>query len=208
MDTNVSLGEIERRAYRATFDDGIYEFLWGCIFLLFAWIPILESIGISRFYCYPLILLLAPIPWLGKRYITIPRLGAVEFGEKRKARNRNTILIAIIAIGLMLPLVTVMIIAGLPPGFTWKIIAFMVAPIAAIGVFLMDYPRMYIYAILLLYSIIGTEFLLPYIGAPFVKLLTFGVSGGLIIGYGLFLLYRFLKKYPKPKEETSGARGE
>jgi hypothetical protein len=178
------------------------------IFLLFAWIPTIESLGISRFYCYPLILVLAPIPWSGKRYITIPRLGAVEFGEKRKARSRNRALIGIIAIILMLPLVIVMLAGGLPGGLTWKMVALFAAPVVAIGILLLDFPRMFIYMMLFIYSIFGSEFLIPHIGGRLGNLIAYGTPGAAILGYGFFLLYRFLKKYPRTGKEAFGANPE
>jgi hypothetical protein len=202
MERNESLKEVERRAYRSTLEDGFYELLWGGLFLVFAWIPILESIGISRFYCYPSILILLIIPWLGKRYVTIPRLGMVEFGEKRKSRGRYTTLIGIAAVALMLPLVIMMLTQGFPGSLTWSTIALIAAPLIAIGVFLMDYSGMYIYAILFFFSIVVSEIFHAHSHLPSISLLAFGIPGGTIACYGLFLLYRFLKDYPKP---TAGA---
>lgn len=198
-----SLQEVERRAYQSTFEDGFYELLWGGLFLLFSLIPLVESIGISRFYCYPFILILAVIPWVGKRYITIPRYGAVEYGKKRKSRKRFTVLISIMAVIMMLPLVIMMITRGFPGGLTWRAVALIAAPVIAIGVYLMDYSRMYIYALFFFFSIVASEFLYNYIGMPYNNLITFGVPGTALIGYGFSLLIRFLKEYPKPATEDS-----
>lgn len=203
MKTDDSLKALERRAYRSTFEDGFYDITWGCLFLLFAWIPLLGSLGIARFYGYPFVLVLALIPWLGKRYVTIPRLGAVEFGEKRKARTRYTALIGVAALVLMLPLVVLMFAKGFPGGLTWTVVGLIAAPVIAVGVFLMDFSRMYIYALLLLYSIVATEFLIVYIDMPTTALLTFGAPGAAIVSYGSFLLFKFLKDHPKPTAEAS-----
>lgn len=203
MQKRESLKEVERRAYRSTFEDGFYEMVWGGLFLLFAWFPVLESGGVSRFYCYPSILLLALIPWLGKRYVTIPRLGEVEFGEKRKARKRYITWIGVGALVLMLPVVTVMLATDLPRGQTWLTFALIIAPVVAIGVLLMGYSRMYIYALLFLSCIVTSEILLEYIGSPLGNLLAFGLPGIAIAGYGFLLLQKFLKDYPKLTAEAT-----
>ena len=199
MELSQSLKEIERRAYRASFEDGFYEILWGAVFMLFAWIPVLQRFGIPRFYCYPLVLVFALIPILGKRLVTVPRLGAVEFGEKRKARSRYAALIGAAVVVLMLPLTVMMFAKGFPGGFAWRTAAMMVLPVVAIGVYFLDYPKMIIYAALLLYAIVSTEFLIPYLGKPLSTILSFGIPGLAIIGYGVFLLLKFLKKYPLPE---------
>ncbi len=100
MKTTDSLKEIERRAYRSTFEDGIYDIQFGLLFLIVACIPILEIVGISRLFGYSL-LIISPIllPWLGKRYITIPRMGAVEFGPKRKSKMRLLLAIGALDVG-------------------------------------------------------------------------------------------------------------
>jgi len=206
MEDSDSLKEIERRAYRSTFEDGFYEITCSLLFLLFAWIPILEAFGIPGFYCYPVILIPAMILWLGKRYVTIPRLGAVEFGEKRKAIRRYTALIGLGAIILMLPLVIMMFAKGIPGGLTWQMVAIIAAPAIVIGALLMNYARMYVYAALFFFSILASEFLLSYINKLLGSLLVFGLPGIAIAGYGIFLLVKFLKAYPKPAEEASGVR--
>ena len=203
MEKTVSLKEVERRAYRSTFEDGFYDLACGGLFWLLALIQVFESAGISRFICYPFILLLAIIPWLGKRYVTIPRLGAVEFGEKRKARKRYTALIGLGVIVVMLPLVVMMFAKGFPQNMTWQTVALVAAPVIAIGVFLLDYSRMYIYAALLLFSIVASESLRVYFPMPLPGLVAFGVPGAAIIGYGFSLLLSFLKKYPRPAAEVT-----
>jgi hypothetical protein len=206
MNIDVSLQEVERRAYRSTFQDGFYEILWGGLFLMFALIPVVESLGVSRYYCYPSILVLALIPWLGKRYITQPRLGAVEFGGKRKSRQRLTAAIGVIALVLMAPLVIIMLAKGLPDGLTWQTVALIAAPAITIGVLLLNYSRMYVYASLFIFSIVASEFLLHYVTKPLGNFLAFALPGVLILGYGIFLLVTFLMAYPRLNEEAPDVR--
>ena len=202
MDTGESLKEIERRAYRSTFQDGLTDIAWAALFLIFAWIPVLEAVGVSRFYAYPFVVVPAVIVWLGKRYVTIPRLGAVEFGPTRKSRRRYIALAGIIALLLMLPLVIMMIAKGVPGRPTWMTVALIAAPAVAIGVVLLDFSRMYVYAMLFLFSIVASEFLLAYVSQPYASLVAFGVPGAVIAIYGFSLLFGFLREYPKPASEA------
>lgn len=203
MKTPDSLKEIERRAYRSTFDDGIYDIFLGAVLLILAAIPVLEFFGISRFYGYPLLFIPALASWLAKRYITIPRLGSVEFGEKRKSKRRYTILIAIAALVLLLPAGIMTFTGGFPGGLTWMAAGLVAAPAVLVGVVFLDYPRMYLYGAVLVFCIFVAEFLQRSIKGPFSSLIAFGAAGAAVLVYGLTLFSSFLKRYPKQAPEAS-----
>ena len=126
--TTESLKQIERRAYRSTFEDGIYDILFGMGFLILAWIPVLESVGIPRLYGYLLGLIPVLCSWLGKRYITIPRLGAVEFGSKRRGKKLLLVVISAAVFFLILPVLMMVAATDLSAGRIW----ILVGPIAAL----------------------------------------------------------------------------
>jgi hypothetical protein len=201
-----SLKKIERRAYRSTFEDGIYDIQFGLIFLILAWIPTLEVIGISRFIGYAL-LIISPIllPWLGKRYITIPRMGAVEFGQKRKSKRRLVLSIGAAVIILTLPVLIMIIGKGVPGRLGWPLIAVFAAPALVIAACLMEFPRLYLYAALLFAAVVESEALLDYVGESSTGLISFGIPGAIIFVLGLTLLFRFMKKYPKQVPEVNHA---
>jgi hypothetical protein len=205
MKANDSLKSIERRAYRATFKDGIYDITFGLAFLILAWIPVLESLGISRFIGYFLFLIPILIPWPAKRFITLPRLGLVEFGPKRKARKHVLLWILAVVILATLPLYVMMVAKGASDGQTWLLTAALILPIAAIAVFIMDFPRIYLYAAVLAMGIVESEFLIAYVGTPLNAILSFGLPGILILILGLSLLVRFLTDYPRPVPEANHA---
>jgi hypothetical protein len=192
-----SLKKIERRAYRSTFADGIYDIQFGLIFLVFTFIAILEMIGISRFVGYTLLLIPLIIPWLGKRYITIPRMGKVEFSEKRTKKKFVILIVGAVILFLTLPLL-VMIIKQNPSGVLgWKLLAVFVAPLFVLIVYTTDFPRLYLYAALLFVGVIEAEFLLSQIGAPLNAVFSFGVPGIVITAVGINLLVKFIRTYPR-----------
>jgi hypothetical protein len=201
-----SLKVIERRAYRSTFNDGIYDIQFALLFLVFAWIPILQAVGVSRFIGYTLLIIPIVLPWMGKKYITIPRMGAVEFGPKRRSRKRLLLIISAVVFVLMAPLVVAIadnVIAG-PLG--WLLIALMALPIAAIAVYSTDSPRLYVYAAVLIFGIAESEFLLRYVNPPYNMIIAFGLPGIVILAIGLNLLIKFIQKYPRPTPEVPNAR--
>ena len=206
MNTKDSLKQIERRAYRSTFEDGIYDIQFGLIFLILAWIPTLEIVGISRFIGYAL-LIISPIllPWLGKRHITIPRMGAVEFGPKRKSRRRLLLAIGAVVIIMTLPLLIMMIGKGIPGRLGWPLIMTFAAPVLVVGAYFLEFPRFYLYAALLFAAMVESEALLDYVGASSTALISFGIPGMFIFVLGLTLLFKFMKKYPKQVPEVNHA---
>lgn len=201
---DASLKEIERQAYRATFEDGIYDIVSGLLFLIFCLIPIFQSIGISRFVGYALLVIPAIVPLLGKQYITIPRLGRVEFGQKRKQKAHITLIIAAVVLFLTLPLLFVISGGHMSGAFGWRLMAVFVAPFLLLTVFLADFPRLYIYAPLAMFSVLVNEFLLGYVESPLNALYSFGLPGTIITAFGVYLLFRFIRTHPLTETEYAG----
>lgn len=202
-----SLKEIERRAYRSTFDDGIYDILFGMLFLILALIPVLQSIGIPRFYGYLFGVIPTVFVWLGKRCVTIPRLGAVEFGPKRRSRRLLFLVICAAFFFLTLPLLLMTTAKGFGASLAENVglpptVGLVVAPVVAIAAYFLDYPRMYVYAAVLFVGIPYSDFMYRYLDKPFNSLISFGIPGAVVLVYGLTLLSGFTKKYPKPIPEA------
>ncbi len=205
-----SLKEIERRAYRSTFDDGIYDIAFGFAFLILAWITSLDSIGVPRFYGYMMFAILPLIAIFGKRYISTPRLGSVEFGMRRRSKKKFLAVICIAVLFLQMPLLMMTFANGtfgfLGEGLSVPVAASMiVAPLLIVAAYFIDYPRMYIYAAILFFSVPHAEFMIDFVGHPLECLISFGKPGLTILIYGVVLLSRFMKKYPLPTPEVNHA---
>jgi hypothetical protein len=204
FESAVSLKEIERRAYRSTFTDGLYDIQFGLIFLVFALIPVLELIGVSRFVGYSLLLIPLLIPWLGKRYITVPRMGTVEFGEKRKKKKLIAWVAAAIVLFLTVPLFIMMIKQNPSSSLGWKLIAIFAAPVFVLAVYTTDFPRLYVYAALLFFGVVLAEFLLGQVGSPLNSVFSFGIPGVVITGIGVGLLVKFVRSHPRMEMDHAG----
>ena len=210
MNEKIDLKKVEKQTYRFTFSDGIYDMAYGSLIVFIAIAPILREI------LYPsyIIFLILPSPLiiiLGTRFITVPRIGIVKFNKKRtKSRNKIGLLFAI-----LLPITVILVVLTYLGFYNIKVGGYIVPVGAGLFVlillsliaYILDYPHFYLYAISIGLGIPLATLLKPIFGDPLHYILSFGISGTLILIYGAITLIRFIKKYPIPKEETSDVKG-
>jgi hypothetical protein len=209
--SNISLKEIERKAFRSTYQDGLWDITWGIWLFAWAFIPLLEYWGISRFLGYPILLLPAVIIWLGKRHITAPRIGVARFGAERQQRRMKLFLAIAFFVCVTWGLAMVIRWIGSPNALRnegWipvadlamgLIITLMLITVA----YYMDFRRMYIYAILVGAGIPVAGILDRYVGEPLNDIIVFGIPSVIIINFGLILLIRFVLRYPRVDVEVA-----
>jgi len=208
INTKINLKEIEKQTYRFTFQDGLYDITYGTILISFAIAPILREI----IYLWYIAFLILPAPLillLGKRFITIPRIGIVKFKQERNESKKKIKLL----ISILFPITIITVALTIISIFNITISGFIV-PVGA-GIFalvllssiayLIDYPHFYIYAISIGLGIPLTEILEPLIGEPLDALVSFGISGILILLYGVLTLHKFMQTYPIPDKKMDHA---
>jgi hypothetical protein len=148
------------------------------------------------------VILLIPAFILSRIFITIPRLGYVKFGEKRKKRKAIALIIAIITQLFFGFLLWTSFTGRINDQVAQKFInpytqfILLVIVFSLIG-YLIDYNRFY-----LIGFATGTGLFLSHIfeNTTYTILtasLSFGIAGLFLTVYGLVLLVRFLKQYPK-----------
>ncbi|KYK33513.1 MAG: hypothetical protein AYK22_09020 [Thermoplasmatales archaeon SG8-52-3] len=203
MPEKIDLKKVEKQTYEFTFTDGLYDMAYGSLIFFIAIAPILREI------LYPsyIIFLILPSPLiiiLGKKFITVPRIGIVKFNLNRtKSRNKIGLLIAI-----LVPITVLLVVLTYLGIYNIKVGGYIV-PLGA-GLFtlillsliayIMDYPHFYLYAVSIGLGIPLAALLKPIFGEPIHYILSFGISGTLILIYGIITLIKFIKKYPIPKE--------
>lgn len=197
MTENIDLKGLERKAYRSTFQDGLWDIFWGLLILGFGLSPWLFDLGLHRPWNTILVMLPAPLMLtLGKRFITIPRLRLAEVGPKRKSsKTRLKFLIGISAlIPLMLILLLLADIIEISPGHYAVALSaglFLIMILSAIAYFL-DFGRLYLYAWMFALSLVGAEYLSDHLGLVAARLIACGLISAIILIIGLVLLLRFL----------------
>lgn len=212
MTERIDLESLEKKAYRSVFNDGLWDLFIGMLILNIGMGPLFtflfSSLGyISVFIIitvWNIITLLIFI--FGKKYITIPRVGYVKFGPKRKSKQLklkiflfvvfflNLILFGLhlgdmIDYSLMQPLLIALFL-----GF-----GIFTIPFCVIAYFL-DFTRLYYYSFSAGLGFFLTELISPIVGDYLDDFIIFGVIGGIIILIGLYYFISFLKKYPLSKE--------
>jgi hypothetical protein len=208
MSEELDLKSLEKKAYRSLFDDGLWDLFIGMIIL---GMGASTSLG-SLFNLSDIWIIFIPIViwytiaflifFLGKKFITIPRIGFVKFGPKRKSKHLKLklFLSAFFILNLILfilPFTGFINSIPLEPLFMSLLlgIGFFTFPFCVVAFFL-DYTRLYYYAFLAGIGLFLTVLINPMVGSPMNALLIFGSIGGLIVVIGLYYFIRFLKRYP------------
>jgi hypothetical protein len=217
MSTQLDLKEIERKAFRSTYQDGLWDIYFGVIVICMAVFIIRPAGG----YC-PVNIVLAvcamagaySLFWAAKKYITLPRMGQVRFGEPRTKRRQTLAILGGVVVLIQVVFIALQLYAMEHPEIGVKLNAFLkdrdamnlaVASIGALFVcpgmllvaYFRDFSRGYYIAILMGLAV----FLTLYLNQPVYPILI----GGLIVLPGLVLLARFMKTYPlQPKEPSNG----
>ena len=143
---------------------------------------------------------------LGKRYITKPRLGQVEFGESRKKRKKwlmvflvlNVIFSVIVFILTITGNLSQFFVPGLFTPLALGLVGITV-PFSVVA-FYLQLPRLYVYALLGGCGFFFTELLYPLVGEPWDIVISYGGIGGFILVIGIVIFIRFLQKYPLEKD--------
>lgn len=200
VDFEARLGRLERRMSRAYWSDGLLDLFCGLALLglgaawlaeQFVWGPLVPAV---------LIPLWGPL----RRRLTEPRLGAVELGEPRQARNRSFVLVSLFAglaalllvggallahrRGLALPRLGVEALPGLIVGLAGVVTAE-----------LLELRRFFIHAGAALLAAVVVA-LVPGLNPGW----AFLAAGASALIVGLVLRVRFVRRYPGEAEGEAG----
>jgi len=211
MSQNISLKELERKAWRSVFQDGLWDIYLGLLLLAMAIWALLsdvgfsESLGMAIFIGLEVLAML--VLWAGKKIITVPRMGRVKFGPKRKAKLNwvRVVLFISVLMGAGVFLAALAMRSNRPE---WLNAAFFFPAawmvntmvVFSLGAYFLDFNRLYL---------IGVMYALPVpLDIMFRKLadidlsfIAFGIPAAVILIVGLVVFVRFLRDYPIPAEE-------
>jgi hypothetical protein len=211
MSQSLDLKALERKAFRSTFQDGLWDLYFGCLLLVNTFIFTFQENEQMPWLKLTLAFVLlagsAALFWLGKKYITTPRLGQVKFGPER--RKKGLTLGMILGGFVLFTLALVLITAGAgrsPAVDAWlpevrtpslllaSFLGLFLGSVIAVIAFFNDFPRGYYIAV-----VTSLGFFLTYLLDTPVYL---GISALLVIVPGLVLFVRFLRDHPLPPAEA------
>ncbi|MFH1523411.1 MAG: hypothetical protein ABIF04_00430 [Chloroflexota bacterium] len=210
----LNLKELERKAFRSTYQDGLRDLYYGLIVICVSIFVYRPASGYS-----PLNIVLAmsamgvayALFWAGKKFITLPRMGQVQFGTRRKKRKLTLVIVLGVVVLIQIVFLVFQLLAWANPELGAKLNGFIqernimdlaVASIGALFVgpsmvlvaYFTDFPRGYYIATLFSLAV----FLMIYLNQPIYPI----IIGVLISLPGLVLFVRFLQKYPLLREES------
>jgi len=214
MSQELDLKALERKAFRSTYQDGLWDINLGLIVIGMAIFVFRPEEGYSALNILGLMaacLVANLIFWAGKKFITVPRLGQVRFGEIRKQKARTLAIIMAVFVLVQGGIVLLTALSWRNPELGAKILSVLNAgdmerlAVATVGslfvgpsfiliAYFNDFLRGYYIAILMALAV----FLMILFNQPIYPL----VIGGLIVAPGLVLLVQFLRQHPLPSQEV------
>ncbi len=184
---------LERRAWRSTHQDGLFDLVLGLIMLA----NYVAGVSGGRYSSLVLLALTLPsaaILVVGKRLVTVPRVGLVKFGPARLARWRKSWIVLPVTI-----LATAALVMTARNGVSWISDQHVLVSLGlGLGIFLAfgamafwkDFPRLYLIGAAFGGAVTATELL----DTPLPLL----IGGSAVLLMGLVLFIRFLHLYRLP----------
>jgi hypothetical protein len=211
MSQSLNLKELERQAYLRTFEDGLLDIYMGGLLASFAAFGFTVFPGNKSSSLITLLYFLAGVGlsslvfWLGKRNITLPRIGLVKFGPARQKRARDLFLALAVIVAVQVLVIVLQFSYLLPPAVhEWLapllgaaessnlliavVGAIFVAPGMLLIAYMTDNPRGYYHAVVLTLAV----FLMILLDQAWWMVL----GGVLILLPGVVHFVRFLQRYP------------
>lgn len=191
MSQNINLKELELKAWTSYFQDGLWDIFMGLLMLTMGIRELTDNVW-STFGVGAAVL----VSLVGKKFITVPRIGRVKFGPARKAKQRKLMAVVGIAVlATLILLLTTLLGLDTPQAVVAPILVICIALVFGLMAYYMDFRRLYAYGLLFAISMALWETLEEPIGP-----IAFSVSGGIALLIGLVVLIRFIHKYPKTAE--------
>lgn len=216
MSRDINLKELERKAWRSVFQDGLWDIYLGLLLMALAIYALLSKTKLpeaQQMVIYiGLMALSMLVLWAGKRFITLPRMGRVKFGPRGKSRRRKAaVLLAIsVLVGALVSIVTSLALKGnLSDGLPLHLVvpaawALNMLVLFSLGAYFLDYDRLYLIGVLYALAVPLLIWLDEFAGIK-LGFIALAVPAGIILIVGLVVLVRFLRDYPLPAEETPPA---
>jgi hypothetical protein len=195
MSYELDMKEIERQVYLSYSEDGLVDIAIGLVIMAWGFTLLAEPSGlISLLGIFGM-----GIWYLGKRFITIPRIGTFEPGPKTERRLTH-LAIFLLILGLI-AFIGILVSRAFGSAFASDhplgILGLVLAAGAALLAYLLNATRIYIYALILFIAFAGGEILAGTVTSFDAFALSVIVGGGLILLSGLIVLWRFVRKYPR-----------
>jgi hypothetical protein len=209
MSRQISLKEAERKVFRISHNDGLWDIFLGLFFLMFVIAPYLSS-SLGDFWSPAVFLpfwgLVFLVIRLIRKHVVTPRVGIVKFGHVRKTKlvKFTIVMLVVNVVALILGLVAAMNFGSVSGRVTSIMFGLILLIGLSIAAYFLDFGRLYVYGLLVGLSPLVGEWLYSHgyathHGFP----ITFGTAAGIMIVAGLGAFTRLLRDNPVPIEGLS-----
>ena len=203
MKTTSFFKPLEKQSFHLYFQDGIFEMLFGFLFLIFVFNS--SSYNMGKENSLFVRLLMVPISFilaLLKIFLTQPRIGLVKFSKRRRKKQTWVLIVAVIA--QIIPLIAYILSAkGILQSeqknhFLPLFIEFMffILVFSLISYFT-EYPVFFIVGLVFALGIPLTIYLQPWLKSRDYGYGLMAVTGLVLLVYGVYKMVLFLKMYPR-----------
>jgi hypothetical protein len=212
MSQTINLKELERKAWRSVFQDGLWDIYLGLLLLAMAVWALLSDVGFSESWGMAIFIglevLAMLVLWAGKKFITVPRMGRVKFGPKRKAKLSwvRVILFISVLVGAGVFGAALAMRTNRPEWLNgtfvfpaaWMANAMVVF---SLGAHFLDFSRLYLIGVM--YALpVPLDIVFRQLTDIDLSFIAFGAPAMVILIIGLVVFARFLREYPLPTEEA------
>ncbi len=212
MSTKINLKELERKAWTSYFQDGLWDIFLGLLLLAMAIGALLSDIGVPEAWpmaIYVTLMVLSMLVlWAGKRFITLPRMGRVTFGPKRKTKLNwvRVVLLLSVLVGAGVSVAGLAVRGNRPEWLNttfffpaaWVVNAMLVF---SLGAYILEFDRLYLIGVL--YALpVPLDILFHKFASMDLTFFAIGVPAMVILLMGTVVLVRFLRDYPLLPEEA------
>jgi len=211
MLNNIDLKEIVKKAYRSTFQDGLWDIYLGILLINLNTLPWIVENYLSLIQVAMVGIIVTVVAMIiffgGKKFITLPRMGLIKFVQERKAKliklRAIMFLSAIVGIATFFLANFMTTIAGIPAPFL--IFSANCLIVFGLGAYFMNFERLYAYSFF--YAIpLPVGFLMMKNSYHVANvILSCSIPGLIMVVYGCVLFFQFLRKYPNPSKEVTYA---
>ena len=196
MESEISLRNLEKKTASLIFTTGLVDIEISLIWIVSSLAMLFDD---YRYYIYVLFLVPIAFIMLSVKHIVRPRLGKVNYAQKRVKRNRSFYIVTssiLVVLVLFTAFGTSDFLSNLiNPHY---IVAGIMFTICAAIAFFLNFKRMYFYAFLITTGFLVIEHLKSS-NADFKSGYVYLIVSLIILITGCLYLRSFLKKYPKEK---------
>ena len=189
MTTGIDFKKIEKKVWTSYFEDG----LWDIVLAVYMLTPAIRAFTDNVWFT--LLFIVAPLVLIvGRRLITVPRIGRVEFGSARKTRQRRVWMVFGLT-GFVANVILLVVLVVVDPSIAWirtTILGICLGVILGLVAYLIDVARLYVYFLVLVTGYVLWDIFGDPTGPIFLAL-----SGAITMVVGLSLFVRFVRKYPR-----------